>query len=1025
MAHRIEVSSKIPDTRAAVLQEELRRNGFKVDVLGIVDAYTIDKELSPEQLAAAAASLANPVTELASIDGTVIPPGLADAQDWVIEIGFKPGVTDNVAGTARETIEDLLKTAFRDGEVVYTSQLMHIRGDIPTKADAERMGASLANTLIQRVQATIAEEFPGERDIFVPKVKLSAQVKTDTIHIGDMSDDDLRRIGKWGVFDHNRELTRDDYLRLQSENAKDQLKLGDLFENEGRYFENVRRGTLALDLKCMHTIRDHFRPKGRDPTDVELESIAQSWSEHCKHTIFAAKIDGVAEGLYQRFIKGATSEIMKRKGDRDFCVSVFVDNSGAIVFDEQWLVTHKVETHNSPSALDPFGGAITGIVGVNRDTIGFGKGAKPIINTYGFCFGRPEDQRIWYRGKNNTNPVLSPRRIMDGVIKGVRVGGNCSGIPTPQGFAYFDDSYCGKPLVFVGTVGLIPRNIDMAPSHEKLAMPGDYIVMVGGRVGIDGIHGATFSSEALDSGSPPTAVQIGDPITQKKLSDAIVKEARALGLYTSITDNGAGGLSCSVAEMAKESKGCKVDLDKVPTKYPGLPPWQIWISESQERMTLAVPPGKLDQFVSLMRRRGVEATVIGEFTDDSKCVVKYGQETVMDVDLKFLHDGLPEKVLTTTFTRPQHDEPQAGVEDLTTALYEMLGRHNICSKEFISTQYDHEVQAGSVLKPLVGKGRVNSDATVTRPLLDSFRGVALSQAAFPAYSKIDTHAMAACGIDAAVRNIIAVGGRLEQVALLDNFCWCSSDETERLGQLKRAAEACFDTAVAYETPFISGKDSMFNDFKGYDEQGNPVKISALPTLLVSSIAVVPDVRKCVSMDFKAAGDVIYVLGETKDELGASEYFAMLGEKQRDNRLVGNSVPSVEPKKNIARYTALAKAMDDGLVASAHAPGIGGLAASLAKCAIAGRLGAELDISVLAQGLQADRALFSESTGRFVVSVAPGNVDVFEQMMQGTGQVYQIGRVAEHAFTVRNQMDRIVETQVAALEQSYKERFAKF
>ncbi len=377
------------------------------------------------------------------------------------------------------------------------------------------------------------------------------------------------------------------------------------------------------------------------PTDIELESLAQTWSEHCKHTIFAAALDEVEDGLYATYIKGATAAIRAAKGKDDFCVSVFRDNSGAIAFDDEYLVTDKVETHNSPSALDPFGGAVTGVVGVNRDAIGCGLGAKPIANRYGFCLAPPDDPRLLFRDKACTEPLLSPRRIMDGVIEGVNVGGNCSGVPTPQGFVCFDPRYRGKPLVFAGTVGLMPRTSAGRPSHLKAARPGDVIVMVGGRVGRDGIHGATFSSEALSSGSPATAVQIGDPITQKKFSDAIIKEARDAGLYNSITDNGAGGLSCSVAEMARECGGCVVELDRVPLKYPGLEPWQIWISESQERMTLAVPPDKLDAFTDLMARRGVEAAAIGCFEASGRCRVRWHGAVIMDVDLDFLHDGLP------------------------------------------------------------------------------------------------------------------------------------------------------------------------------------------------------------------------------------------------------------------------------------------------------------------------------------------------------------------------------------------------
>ena len=578
---------------------------------------------------------------------------------------------------------------------------------------------------------------------------------------------------------------------------------------------------------------------------MELEALAQTWSEHCKHTIFASAMDDdVPDGLYKTYIQAATNRIRKEKGEHDICVTVFTDNSGAIIFDDQYLVTHKVETHNSPSALDPFGGALTGIVGVNRDTIGFGLGAKPCINVYGFVSAILTRTRRSFRGKDRQNPVLSPRRILDGVVRGVGVGGNCSGIPTPQGFVYFDNRYSGKPLVFAGTVGIMPREHDGRKLFEKQAQAGDLIVVVGGRVGKDGIHGATFSSEALDPASPVTAVQIGDPITQKKFSDVIVKEARDLGLYRSITDNGAGGISCSVAEMAKECNGCRVTLDSVPLKYPGMAPWEIWISESQERMTLAVPPEHLAPFMELMQRREVEATVIGEFTDSGRCVVEYHGNVVMDIELAFLHDGLPKKHLKTTYTKKTFPSRILPVpERLDSTLAAMLRRKNICSKEFISIQYDHAVQGGHVLGPVQGKGRVQGMSSLTKVVPGSKKGVGLSQGMFPSYSEIDPYLMAGAGIDTAIRGLVALGIPLDRIAILDNFCWCSSDEPERLGQLKLAARGCYDFATAFGTPFISGKDSMYNDFSGFDAENNPVKISVPPTLLISSIGVHEDVIK--------------------------------------------------------------------------------------------------------------------------------------------------------------------------------------
>ena len=976
MISRLEIISKIADTRAAVLKRKIASQGFSVSDVVVVDVYTIEKQLTSKELKQISEMLTNPVVAESSFAQMLAPQKF----QWAVEIGFQPGVTDNVATTTREMIEDLVHAKFRNGEGVYTSQLLFLSGKI-NAGDSEKIIKSLHNPLIQKARSKNFAQFKIDRGMgkLAPRVKLTGFVKVDKVNL-NVGDEELVKIGKQGIA--NR--------------------------------DGSRRGPLALGLDYLKAIQTYFKKAGRNPTDIELESLAQTWSEHCKHTIFADPLDEIKDGLFRHYIKRATEEIRERKskaviarreatkqsGNRssrfahdyelgDYCVSVFTDNSGAIEFDQDYLITHKVETHNSPSALDPFGGAITGIVGVNRDTIGFGLGAKPIANTYGFCFAPPTDNTPLYKGPNKTQPMLSPRRIMDGVIAGVNSGGNCSGIPTPLGFMFFDKRYKGKPLVFVGTIGLIPKKKNSQKLFLKKARPGDYIVMIGGRVGLDGIHGATFSSEAMDSGSPAGAVQIGDPITQKKLSDALVKEARDLGLYNSITDNGAGGLSCSIAEMAKEMRlpagrqgGCEVQLEKVPLKYPGLAPWQIWISESQERMTLAVPKLKWKKFQQLMYSRGVEATIIGTFSSSRKCLVKYKGSKIMDIDMDFLHNGLPGRHLTSSFSVKKYQEPKLpSTKNLSEILTKMLSRLSITSNEFISMQYDHEVQGNSVLKPLQGKGRVNADAAVIRPLEDSHQGVILSHALYPTYSDIDTYHMAAASIDTAVRNLVAMGADPTKIALLDNFCWCSSTEPQRLGQLKRAARACYDLATIYNTPFISGKDSMFNDFKGYDESGNPLKISVPPTLLISAISVVKDISNVVSLDAKFPGDLIYIVGETFDEMGGSEYFNLLS---RDDLVhIGNSVPQVNAHKNKKMYLYIFKAIQSGLIASAQSVGRGGLAVALTKIALGGMLGLEINLKKLpGKTSRDDFALFSESQGRIIVTVAPGNKRKFEKLLKG-------------------------------------------
>ena len=617
---------------------------------------------------------------------------------------------------------------------------------------------------------------------------------------------------------------------------------------------------------------------------------------------------------------------------------------------------------------------------------------------------------------------------MDGVIKGVNVGGNCSGIPTVSGFVKYDDRFRGKPLVFVGTVGIIPRKINGKLSHQKMAQAGDYVVVIGGRVGADGIHGATFSSVTMDSGSPATAVQIGDPITQKKLSDAIVKEAREMDLYDSITDNGAGGLSCSVAEMAKECNGAIVDLEKVPLKYPGLQPWQIWISESQERMTLAVPKKKWEVFSKLMNSRGVEATIIGEFTSSGRCVIRYDGKSVLDIDLEFLHNGLPKRTLQSKTELNIFPEPDPTKDSMTEVLEKLISDKNISGFSFISEQYDHEVQASSVLKPLSGPGRINTDAQVFRPVLSSQKGVILSSGLYPSYGDISTYHMTACALDTALRNTIASGARISHLAILDNFCWCSSYDKSRLDQLLRSVKACYEYSVGYGTPLISGKDSMFNDFKGYDEKGNPVAISIPPTILISAIGVIPDVYKVVSPEFKNAGDSIYLLGETFDELGASEYYKLLAEENKNNaspiglrpRAIGNSVPKVDLEKNLKIYSALEKAIDEKLVASSVSLTSGGLAVALAKASIGGMLGCKVSLSDISGKISSTTsALFSESQGRILVSILPKNISKFKKIMRDIAcrKIGQVSKDAKFIITDANNK-KVVETNIKKLHTLY-------
>ncbi len=927
---------------------------------------------------------------------------------WGLEISFLPGMTDNVGNTAKQIVREyLINKGYIDPSVMQIS---------PSVIPARNAGISRSQCL--------GTGMTDERAGMTP-IEIKARSSKLILSQGNLpTEDDIKQefnpiteyctlICKnyswkyYGKYKANSSALS--YLSSQCPDTGIQKKDVDSsvsYSNDtingkaksvnlnvsDQELEKISRdgidgnGTLGLSLAAMKAIKDYFKKLNRNPYDIELESLAQTWSEHCKHNIFCSPIDEIKDGLYAHYIKRATREI-----NSDICVSVFSDNAGGIIFNDDYLIVDKVETHNSPSALDPFGGAMTGVLGVNRDIVGFGKGAEPIMNTYYFCFAK-EAKGKFYRDKERTDEILPPKYIMKEVIHGVNVAGNCSGIPTQLGSVYFDDRFCGKPLVFVGSVGIIPRNINNAPSHIKGPKNGDKIVIIGGRVGRDGIHGATFSSEALSGNSPSTIVQIGDPITQKKLSNAVI-EARDLSLYNAITDNGAGGLSSSIGEMGKD--GFEVDLSKVLLKNDGMAPWEIWISESQERMTLAVPEENLPMFKQIMKKHDVEVCVIGEFNESGKAVVKCPKGTViMNIETEFLHDGNPKVHLQT---KPWTGEwiPVSATcmtSSQETELKEMLSRPNICSKEFIVVQYDHEVQGSSVLKPLQGKGRVCSEAIVSRPILSSNKGVVKSQGFGSSYGEIDTYHMAACAIDTAIRNYVAAGGNINHLALLDNFCWCDAYNPERLWQLKKAAEACYDYATAFKTPFISGKDSMFNDFKGYDENGEKVMISAPPSLLISAIGIIENIENAVSLDVKMPGDLIYVLGETLDELGRSEYQLYSG-------IDNNNVPKVDAKSARKLYERYNQAIKDGIIASAIAPNLGGLIIALAKSLIAGDLGAEIDLSLVPIGETQNTdiinkiIMFSESQSRILVTIAPQSQKRFEELFKGVVFSY-IGKVTE-------------------------------
>jgi phosphoribosylformylglycinamidine synthase II len=908
--------------------------------------YLIQGKLSREDVERLARELlADPVVERPVVAPVGDSSLLANTQSQrLVHVLPKPGVMDPVAQSTLSAIRDFGLQA----EAVRTLRKYWI-GELPENRFRQLLTKVLANDAIEQV-------IVGPLTFDRLDVGSTYQFQLKTVALREMDDPALTR------------LSRD--------------------------------GQLYLSLVEMQTIQEHFRQLGRDPTDAELETLAQTWSEHCSHKTLAGRIDFRGpegdrrfENMLKETIFAATREIRKSRtaaGLEDWCVSVFEDNAGIVRFDEQYDVAFKVETHNHPSAIEPYGGANTGLGGVIRDTLGTGLAAKPVCSTDVFCFAPPD------MPADALPPgVLHPRRVMNGVVAGVRDYGNRMGIPTVNGAIYFDPRYVGNPLVFCGNVGLLPRDKTCKATH-----PGDQIVVIGGRTGRDGIHGATFSSAELTSHSESLsggAVQIGNAITEKMLLD-VVLAARDCSLFNAITDCGAGGFSSAVGEMA-EKIGAEVWLDRAPLKYQGLSYTEIWISEAQERMVLSVSPDKWPELSALCESEGVEATVIGEFVPTGRLKLKYGDNVVADLSMDFLHNGRPPVVREAT-DAPKECTPHAPREDgssrgtvtstlpshnFNEALHKILGSLNVCSKHWVIRQYDHEVQGGSVVKPLVGAANDGpSDAAVVRPVLASRRGLVIACGMNPCYGDIDTYQMAASAIDEAVRNCVAVGADPERIALLDNFCWGDCERPETLGSLVRAALACHDLAIALGTPFISGKDSLNNEFRYTDASGKQQTIAIPPSLLISAIGQISDVSRAVTMDLKQVGNVLYQVGATKDELGGSHLNLV------ENR-TGGDVPKVNPQLAKATFAALYKAIQAGFVRACHDLSEGGLAVAAAEMAFAGGLGArifleqvphKLDLTVIgADSLRINTILlFAESNTRFLCEVPQDAVGHFESIL---------------------------------------------
>lgn len=943
--HRFITSPLKKDPRAADILASARALGFhQLQRAECHDLYFIESQLSQEELQQLALKLlCDPVTQTISWDEMPAPLPTSKPDSVILEVALRPGVTDPVAA---EIVRAAHELGINGVHRAATGQrfILHFDPSVSVRESVtESVYTLFANPVIQHWKiGQIEPSFPEE-------VQSSEHV--ETIAIRTLSDDELLALSK------------------------------------------DRRA--ALDLAEMQAIRDYCQKENRDLTDVEFETIAQTWSEHCVHKTFKALIavdsgqltvDGktanhqptTINSIIKTYLKSATDKIAA-----PWVISAFVDNAGIIDFDDEFEISFKAETHNHPSAIEPFGGANTGVGGVIRDILGVS--AKPIANTDVLCFGK---QNVSF--DELPEGVLHPKRIMSGVVAGVQDYGNKIGIPTVNGAILFDEGYAANPLVFCGCVGIAPKGL-----HRKTPQVGDRVIVLGGRTGRDGLRGATFSSMTMDAQTGEVAgasVQIGDPIVEKGLIDVITR-ARDLRLYNDITDCGAGGLSSAVGEMAS-SIGCDVELKKVKLKYPGLAPWEIWLSEAQERMVLAVPPENIPALQELCDTFDTELTDIGEFTGKHRLVVRYNGNPVVDMDNEFLHEGIPQRQLKAIIDNSILDERISNIDsrisniDTKQTLLSLLSHPNIASKSSVIRLYDHEIQGGTVVKPLTGiEADAPSDATVIKPIgTKGMKGIVLSNGINPEYGKRDAYHMAFAVIDEAIRNAVAVGADPERIAILDNFCWGDPKRPETLGSLVEAARGCHDAALLFRTPFISGKDSLNNEYLGTDGQRHAIP----PTLLISALGIMDDVTKAVTMDLKEAGNAIYLVGNFAPVFGGSHFDTTIDE----------SIPHVS-EITPQVYKALHNAINAGLIHSAHDLSEGGLAVAAAEMCIGGRLGLDINPPLTT------RDLFGETTGCLLVEVSLANIARFEETFEDL-PFKKLGRVISEPILKLNETTITVE-----------------
>ena len=699
---------------------------------------------------------------------------------------------------------------------------------------------------------------------------------------------------------------------------------------------------LSLNLEEMKRIKRYFAAKKREPTDVELQSIAQAWSEHCCYKS--------SKRILQKFIFGIEAPQN---------MLVIKEDAGVVEFDEEHAYVVAFESHNHPSAVEPYGGAATGIGGIVRDVICMG--AQPIALIDPLFFGQ-----LSHPDEKLPVGIKHPRFLFNGVVSGIGDYGNRIGIPTCAGMVYFDDGYVGNCVVNVGCVGIMNK-ADLSRSRAK---PGEVLVLVGGKTGRDGIHGVTFASvELTGEEESRSAVQVGDPITKEPLMHAI-SEANELGLISGMKDLGGGGLSCAVSEMS-HAGGCGADvhLERVKLKEEGLDGWEIWVSESQERFLIAVSGDNVEGLLAIFDKWDIDAVVIGQtFKKRPQVRIFYEGELIFEMDTDFL-------VACPIYERPKEirnkEEEEVSIEepkDYNEVLTRLLAAPNITSREGIIRQYDHEVRASTVLKPMqgvIGK-QTHGDAAVIKPLEESYKGLAITSDVNPSFCKLNPFWGAASAIDEVCRNLTAVGAVPHSLADCLNFG--NPEKPDRMGDFYECCRGLGYMASSLGVPFVSGNVSFYNESAAMDG-------SIPPTPAVLGIGICEDVRECITVDVKEAdGNLLYVMGETKAELGGSEYYRL-------RHVEGGFVPRTEPEVLMQSMNALREAMQAGLIASCHDISEGGLAIAVCEMLIGGDIGASIDLAGVNPGMRSDYKLFSESNTRWVVEVWKEEAERFEDLMK--------------------------------------------